>query len=158
MNEMTDIERLIALEDLKRLKSRRDRAVDMKDWATFEALHAPEHRSHNDGYPPWNSAAELVTNVKKGLEELPPSIIRIPRTSRSNLLSRPAGYGRWRTIYIGCKVIKSTGCMATASTMRLMKAERSMGVHHPTAEANLCEDVTGRHLWAKASLRRRAPA
>ena len=68
MDEMSDVERLVAIEDIKLLKSRRDRAVDMKDWATFEALHAPEHRSHNDGYEPWNSAAELVANVKKALE------------------------------------------------------------------------------------------
>ena len=68
MSQMSDIERLIAIEDIKTLKSRRDRAVDQKDWATFEALHAPDHQSHNDGYEPWNSAKELVKNVTTSLE------------------------------------------------------------------------------------------
>jgi hypothetical protein len=64
MPEMSDIERLIAIEDIKLLKARRDRAVDTKDWATYEALHAPDHYSHNEGFPRWNSAVEMVANVK----------------------------------------------------------------------------------------------
>ncbi len=46
---MNDLERLIAIEEIKNLKARRDYAVDTKDWATYEALHAPEHFSHNEG-------------------------------------------------------------------------------------------------------------
>jgi hypothetical protein len=48
MAEMSDLERLLAIEDIKFLKARRDRAVDTKDWATYEALHAPDHISHHD--------------------------------------------------------------------------------------------------------------
>jgi hypothetical protein len=40
----------------------------MKDWATFEALHAPNHKSHADGFEAWSTAAELVKNVKESLE------------------------------------------------------------------------------------------
>lgn len=47
------IDELIAIEEIKKLKSRRDRAVDTKDWDTYAALHAPDHISHNDGYPAW---------------------------------------------------------------------------------------------------------
>ena len=36
--DLTDIERLIALQDIYRLKARRDHAVDQKDWETYAAL------------------------------------------------------------------------------------------------------------------------
>jgi len=65
MIKMTDIERLIAIEDIKMLKARRDRAADTKDWETYLALHAPDHRSHNDGFDPWNSAQEMIDNVSR---------------------------------------------------------------------------------------------
>jgi hypothetical protein len=67
---MSDTEWLVAREEIKHLKARRDHAVDMKDWALFEACHAPDHHSHNDGYPPWDTAAELVANVKATLERV----------------------------------------------------------------------------------------
>ena len=70
MVEMSDIERLIAIEEIKQLKSRRDRAVDLKDWETYEALHAPDHRSHVEGMDPWNSAAEMVANVSRALSQV----------------------------------------------------------------------------------------
>lgn len=65
MNGMTDIEWLVALEQIKLLKARRDRAVDTKDWDTYLSLHAPEHVSHNEGFPRWNSAAEMIAAVPK---------------------------------------------------------------------------------------------
>lgn len=49
MDGMSDLERLVAIDAIKHLKARRDIAVDTKDWATYEALHAPEHYSHNYG-------------------------------------------------------------------------------------------------------------
>jgi hypothetical protein len=61
---MSDLEWLVALEEIKQLKARRDRYVDSHDWEAYESLHAPDHVSHNDGYPPWTSAAEMVKNVK----------------------------------------------------------------------------------------------
>ena len=64
MTTMSEIERLLALEEIKLLKARRDRAVDTKDWDTYLALHAPDHRSHNEGFEAWNSAEEMITNVK----------------------------------------------------------------------------------------------
>jgi SnoaL-like domain len=64
MTQMSDIEQLIAKEDIKLLKARRDRAVDTKDWDTYLALHAPDHVSHNDGFERWNSAAEMIANVR----------------------------------------------------------------------------------------------
>lgn len=40
---MTDIERLIELAAIHRLKARRDHAVDRKDWATYAALHGDDY-------------------------------------------------------------------------------------------------------------------
>ncbi|TVV76628.1 nuclear transport factor 2 family protein [Sphingomonas solaris] len=69
MDGMTDLERLLALEEIKLLKARRDRAVDTKDWDTYLALHAPDHESHNDGFDHWKTAEEMITNVRRLLDE-----------------------------------------------------------------------------------------
>ena len=50
---MGPLERLEAIDAIKRLKARRVRALDGKDWATYEALHAPDHVSSNDNEPRW---------------------------------------------------------------------------------------------------------
>ena len=68
MDQMPDLERLVAIEEIKQLKSRRDRAVDLRDWAALEALHAPDHQSHVEGFPPWTSAAEMIANIRASLE------------------------------------------------------------------------------------------
>ena len=65
MAPMSDLERLAAIQEIKLLKARRDRAADTKDWTTYEALHAPDHHSYTDGHPPWTSAAEMIANVRK---------------------------------------------------------------------------------------------
>jgi hypothetical protein len=65
---MSDVERLVAIQEIMQLKSRRDRAVDLKDWATLEALHAPDHQSHVEGFPPWTTAAEMIRNIRASLE------------------------------------------------------------------------------------------
>jgi hypothetical protein len=70
MDQMTDLERLVAIEDIKQLKARRDRAVDLKQWDELEAMHAPDHQSHNEGMPHWNSARELIDNIKAVMDRL----------------------------------------------------------------------------------------
>ena len=49
---MNDIERMVALEEIFRLKGRRDRALDTRDWETYIARHVPEHVSENEGEQP----------------------------------------------------------------------------------------------------------
>ncbi len=39
---MTDVERLLAIEEIKRLFARRIRAMDTKDWALYDTCHAPD--------------------------------------------------------------------------------------------------------------------
>jgi hypothetical protein len=70
MQGMSDIERLVALEEIKLLKARRDRYVDTKLWEDLEELHAPDHRSYNDDYPPWTTAAEMIANVRVIMDRL----------------------------------------------------------------------------------------
>ncbi|MCB2060527.1 MAG: nuclear transport factor 2 family protein [Novosphingobium sp.] len=67
MEGMSDLERLVALEDIKLLKARRDRAVDTKDWDLYLSLHAPDHVSDNDGFDRWESAEVMIANVRKSL-------------------------------------------------------------------------------------------
>jgi hypothetical protein len=62
---VTGIEKLQALEAIRLLKARRDRAADTKDWALYESLHASDHRSINGDYPPWSTAAEMIANISR---------------------------------------------------------------------------------------------
>jgi len=39
---MTDVERLLAIEEIKRLFARRIRAMDTKDWVLYDTCHAPD--------------------------------------------------------------------------------------------------------------------
>jgi SnoaL-like domain len=68
--DLTILERLAALEDIKLLKARRDRFLDTKDWDALEALHVPEHHSYNGDYPPWTTASEMVANVREIMKSL----------------------------------------------------------------------------------------
>ena len=74
MHGMSDIEYLLALEEIRLLKARRDRAVDTKDWALYRSLHADNHVSHNDGYARWESADVMIENVKALLDETKTSV------------------------------------------------------------------------------------
>ena len=65
MDGMSDIEWLSALEEIRLLKARRDRAADTKDWDLYLSLHAPDHISYNDDYEPWTTAAEMIRNIRK---------------------------------------------------------------------------------------------
>ena len=69
-DQMSILERLEAIEDIKVLKARRDRFVDTKDWEALEALHVPDHRSYNGDYKPWTSAAEMIANVREIMKDL----------------------------------------------------------------------------------------
>lgn len=70
MDELSDLERLEALEEIKLLKARRDRAVDTHDWDLYESLHAPNHRSLDQQYGQWTSAAQMIANVKQAMKGL----------------------------------------------------------------------------------------
>ena len=67
---MSEIEWLVALEEIRQLKARRDRYVDAHDWEAYEALHAPDHVSHNDGQEPWTSSREMIGNVSRIMNDM----------------------------------------------------------------------------------------
>ncbi len=60
---MNDLERLVAVEDIKNLVARRIRAMDEKRWADYEEMHAPDHVS--DSY-----AGEPAIGAKVNTERL----------------------------------------------------------------------------------------
>ncbi len=70
LKPISDIDKLVALEEIYLLKARRDRAADTKDWALYESLHAPDHCSENGDYGSWHSAAEMIANVSKSMKSL----------------------------------------------------------------------------------------
>jgi hypothetical protein len=59
-----------AMDEIKLLKARRDRAADTKDWSLYASLHAPDHVSENGDYGRWTSAAEMMLYVPKSMEKL----------------------------------------------------------------------------------------
>ncbi len=69
MTDMSDTEQLLALEEIKTLKARRDRACDTKDWELYRSLHADDHVSHNEGFERWESADVMIENVSRLLDE-----------------------------------------------------------------------------------------
>ena len=68
---MSDVEWLVALEEIRQLKARRDRYVDAHDWDGYESLHAPDHVSHHapdhtfgGNETEWTSSVEVVKNLR----------------------------------------------------------------------------------------------
>ena len=79
--DMTDLEWLVALEEIRQLKARRDRYVDAHDWDAYQALHAPDHTSYHatltgdDEQVAWTSSEEMIRNVKHVMTEINPVTI-----------------------------------------------------------------------------------
>jgi hypothetical protein len=65
---MSDIEQLLAIEEIKRLHARRDRYLDTRDWDALEALHVPEHRTHAVGVHSASTASEAIANTRRFAE------------------------------------------------------------------------------------------
>jgi hypothetical protein len=73
---MSDIEWLVALEEIRQLKARRDRYVDAHDWDGYASLHAPDHVSHHAPDPklglepePWTSVGQMMDNIRRQMPE-----------------------------------------------------------------------------------------
>jgi hypothetical protein len=67
---MTDLERLIAIEEIRNLKARRIRAMDEKRWADYEAMHAPDHVSETYGGDPAIGARANTERLAKLLADV----------------------------------------------------------------------------------------
>ena len=68
MSSYTELDRLIAIQDILQLKARRDRALDRKDWRGYAELHAPDHESANDGFESWIGRESLVKHASAALD------------------------------------------------------------------------------------------
>ena len=68
-DDMPDLEWLVAMEEIRLLKARRDRYVDANDWPAVETLHAPDHVSYGPNGDVWTSAAEMIKNVKLAMPD-----------------------------------------------------------------------------------------
>jgi hypothetical protein len=49
MTNFSALERLVAIEDIRRLKAERDRAVDERDWELYKSMHTPDFVSYKPG-------------------------------------------------------------------------------------------------------------
>lgn len=66
----TGLERLLALEAIHTLKSRRDHAVDRKDWDVYARLHTDDHVADSVGSAPvigGRSVAHLLATALEGV-------------------------------------------------------------------------------------------
>jgi ketosteroid isomerase-like protein len=64
VNGITDVEMLVELQAIYRLKARRDHAVDQKDWATYAELHTDDYVAMSISSEPiigGNAAAEALS-------------------------------------------------------------------------------------------------
>ena len=65
---MDPLERLIAIEDIKVLESRRGRFLDTQQWEAYRALHTPEITSSSLGPSQTQSRDAMVEWLKEELE------------------------------------------------------------------------------------------
>jgi hypothetical protein len=93
MSEIEAIERLNWLEEIYLLKARRDRAADSKDWALYESLHASDHHSFNDDYPPTKTAAEMIATMRRAMQNL--TTLHHSHTPEISFASSSSASGIW---------------------------------------------------------------
>jgi hypothetical protein len=56
MTNFSALERLVAIEDIRRLKAERDRAVDEREWELYKSMHTPDFVSYKPGGEDWVGA------------------------------------------------------------------------------------------------------
>jgi len=88
-----DVQRLIEIEAIKRLKAKQSRAIDTKDWATYEAVHAPDHVSDVDGDAPWVGARANTERLAKLHEALEVACVHQANSPEIDLLFAHPGEG-----------------------------------------------------------------
>jgi hypothetical protein len=94
MDEMSDVERLVALEEIKRLKAMRDYCVDNKDWDNYETLHAPDATSQAEGVAqPWTSLKQMRADISARLHGV--RTVHHSHTPNITFESRDRAKGIW---------------------------------------------------------------
>lgn len=93
MNEISDVQRLLAVEDIKMLMGRRCRALDAKDWETYAACHSPDHVSVDTIQRGEQRGAELIENLKRYLDGI--TSIHHAHAPEIHLISEASARGIW---------------------------------------------------------------
>ena len=92
---MTELEKLIAIEAIKQLKAQRVRALDTRDWETYELLHAPEHVSYGlKGGAPAAGPKAMMERLKKQLENVDQTVHMV-HTPEITITSPDTAAGKW---------------------------------------------------------------
>jgi plasmid replication initiation protein len=64
---MNDLDRLIALEEIRTLEARRGRLLDTQDWAAYAELHVPEITTDIGAPEPLQGAAAMIDWLREQL-------------------------------------------------------------------------------------------
>lgn len=95
MEKLPQPQLLVEIEAIKQLKAKQSRAIDVKDWATYEAVHAPEHVSDVDEGENWAGAKANTERLKKLHEEMGITSIHLAQLPQIELLSPSTAKGVW---------------------------------------------------------------
>ena len=95
MNDLSETQILFEIEAIRKLKARQSRAIDVKDWATYEAVHAADHVSDVDGDEPWVGAKENTERLAKLHRELGIVSVHHAHSPQIELLSPIRAAGIW---------------------------------------------------------------
>ena len=93
MDNISEVEKLVAAEEIKKLKARRDRSVDLKDWSTYRECHAPDHVSQNDGYEERWTREDMMSHLQNDLGEV--QIIHLSHTPDITVEAANRASGIW---------------------------------------------------------------
>jgi hypothetical protein len=91
--DMTDLDRLLAIEAIRLLKARALRAMDQKCWTDYEALHAPDHVSDTYGGEPAVGAKANTRRLAQVLEGI--TTVHHAHMAEITLTSDDSAEGIW---------------------------------------------------------------
>jgi len=66
---MDGLERLLAIEEIKRVEAARGRLLDTQDWAGYREIHAPEIVSHASPTEPLNGVDAMIDWLRAELKD-----------------------------------------------------------------------------------------
>ncbi|MEM9174759.1 MAG: nuclear transport factor 2 family protein, partial [Myxococcota bacterium] len=93
---MDALARLVAIEEIKQLKARYQRAVDTKDWALMRSVLAPDAKSvYSDGKYAFEGRDAIVEFLEKGLGNPVVQSMHHAHTPEIELTSETTAKGKW---------------------------------------------------------------
>lgn len=90
---MTELDKLVAVDAIKRLMARRIRALDTQDWVTYSACHAEDHTSHGPQFNPGEGRASMMQAVTRSLAGV--SSIHLVHSPMIEIMSSTEAKGYW---------------------------------------------------------------